>query len=125
MEAKELRIGNLVYDTRTVGDRTGLPPVRNKTKITSIEEGSVYRYIEPIPLTPEILEKAGFVTSEELSYKTVYNLKGVEISLIKDKRILFDVDNGDFVFGFTKIKYIHQLQNLYFALTGEELEVNL
>ena len=28
-------------------------------------------------------------------------------------------------FLFKHIKYLHQLQNLYFALTGKELEVNL
>ena len=41
---------------------------------------------------------------------------------------LFDIlwqDKQDYPFyrnGFHTIKYVHQLQNLYFALTGEELE---
>ena len=31
----------------------------------------------------------------------------------------FDLDS------ICKVKYLHQLQNLYFALTGEELEIDL
>ena len=29
-----------------------------------------------------------------------------------------------YINGYHEIKYVHQLQNLYFALTGEELEIN-
>ena len=38
--------------------------------------------------------------------------------------VLFTNSDGDsFYLSDTKIKYLHELQNLYFALTGEELKV--
>lgn len=63
-------------------------------------------FLNPISLTEEILLKCGFEKTKEIDS---WELKG---------------------FGFVDIstpqcKYLHQLQNLYFALTGEELTINL
>lgn len=77
--------------------------------------------INGIPLTPEILEKAGFVIPAGNHSYTV-----VEDGVIKYK---FEMGfYHTFIIGntvFSHIKYVHQLQNLYFDLTGEELEINL
>lgn len=73
-----------------------------------------------IPLTEEWLVKFGFEKREDDFYKYplcidfIYSNLSV---LIYDGRNYF-VDSHD------KIKYVHQLQNLYFALTGEELSIN-
>lgn len=75
-------------------------------------EGCCY---EPILLTPEILEKAGFNNWDKSKYSN-------------DAICL--TSNGD---GFlylanqrhVNLFYIHQLQNLYFVLTGEELNIEL
>lgn len=81
---------------------------------------------EPIPITPEILEKAGF---EKKRYNDHYSCycKGDFVfpytgkyffhCTYKEAR-LFDYSNKGEIL-------LHQLQNLYFALTGEELEINL
>lgn len=95
-----------------------------------------YKYIhlfEPIPITPEILEKCGF------EYKPC----GISGSDMWQGMGFWNIKNCDWVSfrgGFfrtkpieliltgyfnSRIQYLHQLQNLYFALTGEELEVNL
>lgn len=83
----------------------------------------------PIPLTPEILERCGFE-------------KGFgEYALIQDSYPLRFREEGEkYILSFhyfgsngesneeeiiCEFKYLHQLQNLYFALTGQELEVNL
>lgn len=72
----------------------------------------------PIELTPEILEKAGF-RYDGYVWDT-------------EKVMLGDYKDGiHFCNGFSiinkgiKLEYVHQLQNLYFALTHQELNINL
>lgn len=77
--------------------------------------------IEPIPLTEQILVDCGFELDETatdfLLDKTVTKKDfGIYISATT-----FDFYNG--IFSQT-IKSLHQLQNLYFALTGAELTYN-
>ena len=77
--------------------------------------------IEAIELTEEILLKCGFVKIEN-NWKVLdivfaslgwERLAGMVLTLEHESVYL------------PHIKYLHQLQNLYFALTGEELEINL
>ncbi len=81
-------------------------------------------YINPIPLTPEILEKCGFEKKYSHSNLSKYVGNGT----------LYwnDVMSLSYAFGhdyeeepIEHTQYLHQLQNLYFALTGEELKINL
>ena len=71
----------------------------------------------PIPLTEEWLGKFGFEKYNNSWWKY-------------DKNGAFDISNNFDAFGFKtciwssdRINYVHQLQNLYFALTGDELEI--
>lgn len=73
---------------------------------------------QPIPLTPEILIAAGFDVDND--------------GFLKKKNIFYWLDIGvlQISVGYTPIincpcKYVHQLQNLMFALTGSELEIVL
>lgn len=67
--------------------------------------------IEPIPLTEEWLVKLGF---EKILWDdfTFFRNKGLDI----------EIHNGGF-YANRKIENVHTLQNLYFALTGEELTI--
>lgn len=71
---------------------------------------------ESIPLTPEWLERFGFLKDDLLDDWYILGFNGITLS-------------GNFIFtieiGTTKIilKYVHQLQNLYQALTQKELEL--
>jgi len=71
--------------------------------------------LDPIPLTEEILLKARFMSHKEgvfIIWKRLsLNLIGTTFHYSRDKRV--------------KIQYVHQLQNLYFVLTGAELQINL
>lgn len=89
--------------------------------------------IKPIPLTEEILLKCGFVCFAEsevskgfsIGTNPVTNDHMVTLTWLKD---IFknNLDNYPFFKnGHHVIKHLHQLQNLYFALTGQELEVKL
>lgn len=82
--------------------------------------------IEPIPLTPEILLKAGFKgripdSEQVLSWR---NGNKVILNCYKTE------PNKYFVYPALweptlKIEFIHQLQNLIYSLTGVELEIKL
>jgi hypothetical protein len=74
----------------------------------------------PIPLTPEILEKCGFQKHEvnEGIYITLWLgiLREVEQNVWRIDRLDFPGRDA---------RYLHQLQNLYFALMRTELEIKL
>ena len=85
-------------------------------KETGCEFGAkVESEVEPIQLTEDILLKCGF------SKANGYKQGGYEITTYEDGYIL---DNGYQIMGKTFF-YLHQLQNLYFALTNEELNIEL
>lgn len=93
-----------------------------------------FHVIEPIPLTPEILEAAGF---KEYSgkhfdgwahygeYKGNSPFEdGFVATLVIDDRNRPRTEIQELIIG-RQLQYLHQLQNLYFALTGQELEIKL
>ncbi len=80
----------------------------------------------PIPLTPEILEKCGWVWNEECNSFEKYPNGDARMNLQKK------FNGGYTMFNYVikaliceNIWHLHQLQNLYFALTGTELEISL
>ena len=106
MKAEELRIGNLVIYGGSV------------VKMNLHEFTHFLRFPEtymPITLTEEILLKCGFVNWDKVD--DCYIIKGLIIWKCNEMFLCYK--NG------VHIKYLHQLQNLYFALTNEELEINL
>ena len=76
----------------------------------------------PIPLTEEWLLKFGFGKSEEHEYGcNTHEIFGFYYDYHFNKFYL-DTPNEQVCIPF--IKYVHQLQNLYFSLCGKELEIN-
>ena len=100
MKASELRIGNIVK--QGIIESIGISLIQVSDTIYESE------VIEPIQLTEEWLLKFGF----RKVYKTCYQYKDF---ILDDRFIMMDIDIT------IQLKYVHQLQNLYFALTGEEL----
>lgn len=87
---------------------------------------------EPIPLTPEWLERFGFkkyIYHEERNLRHAYIIPNEaleHIVLIPFADGHGVVENNFCIKDQRKspmIKHVHQLQNLYFALTGEELKI--
>jgi len=128
MESNELRIGNYIKHTESnrVGAVTGLQ--ENIIDCTNGFDGSLYS--EPIPLTEEWLLKFGFEKKTELLgfgsvESTFYELNNDRIYLLRKG---FEYERTPTLksnerFNLCKVyNYVHQLQNLYFALKGEELE---
>ena len=110
MDANELRIGNWVKeeDGRFVYIHDTL----------GIDHHSQFH---PIPLTPEILEKAGFEKDEDFEGRFHHVNKIVTVEF--EDGIIRWMDNT-YIYH-QEIKHLHKLQNLYFAIIGDELEINL
>ena len=119
MKANELRIGNLAIDmfTKELLICCGIycEPNGSNAKIEfSVLDRTKYPLpngwkAEPIRLTEEWLLKFGY----DLITENHYAISGHLIWICND---LFICDKNGII-----LKHVHQLQNLYFALTNEEL----
>lgn len=132
MKATELRIGNWVM---------GNKPFQVTGSLIALYEGrqklhhDTRTLPEPIPLTTEWLEKFGF-DKWSWGYEKNWFISNNGFDRY-DVRFIIDVNEGfksvDFIatirYEYLKpefatlrrVTYVHQLQNLYFALTGQEL----
>jgi len=109
MNASELRIGNLVYIL-------GLDVPIDIGRLQAISEGD--KFYKPILLTKEWLRKFGFdwdgygeFLKEGLLIDCEYTDKGKWAAMFNMISIPYEIE------------YVHQVQNLYFALYAEELEI--
>ena len=116
----ELRIGNWVQFRHT--ETPVLITLADFVREYTEEHLEDY---EPIPLTEEWLERFGF---DEDGFKQ-YEFINWGIKVKKDPHAISET-NWIVFHGFmnqfseiVSLKHVHQLQNLYFALTGEELEL--
>jgi hypothetical protein len=120
IDPKELRLDNWVEYTPFTGiaehiqiNVFNFADLTGQTDAAKPEWKSRYN---PIPLTPEILEKCGF---ENNGFYCTHSDPYMEISPSATGFIL-SVNCSEYEIGET-FNHLHQLQNLYFALTGEEL----
>lgn len=122
--AAELRIGNVLKEGEVISIKDKSLACRRETGQTF---GFEIRHANPIKLTPELLEKCGFefyhIGHNDFGLVGGFTgAKGIIINQYKDGIFGFDYGEEGNV---TELIYLHQLQNLYFALTGEELTINL
>lgn len=120
MKASELRIGNLVYvgnKLRHVCGTIDKTIQHNYHPQNSTYSENYENECEPIPLTEEWLVKFGF----ENFYNEFLSSNGYFDLIFNDDKVSLRVE-GQWLS--LEIKYVHQLQNLYFALTNEELTLN-
>ena len=125
MRASELRIGNYIKarKTTTIDENVVL---LDGLQFLDLMMSSNIKYFEPIPLTEQWLIDFGFKEDTDNSF--VFN----NLSIFLDKRFkenmyLETKESG--IFGGVswnkidglKLKHVHQIQNLYFALTQKEL----
>lgn len=138
MDSRELRIGNYVDCNGIVSEivETRTNYVRLKYFREDVEKEHISlvlldERVKEIPLTEEWLLKFGFEKIES-DYRIqiqkddsqgnsdywIYVDSGIDNETNKFKVMLVSGEGDWFT---TKNKYVHQLQNLYYALTGEEL----
>jgi hypothetical protein len=109
MDVTELRIGNLF---QTIGTETRKVTIEQLVRIKRMP--NLYN---PIPLTEEWLLKFGFLKEGEHGVCIAYG----EWEIITENKTYFMVHESSKGFVLPLFE-VHQLQNLYHALTGEELK---
>jgi len=145
MEAKELRVGNYVQ----------YPNLKRPIRVSIIDttETTTNTKAQPIPLTEEILLKCGFKERHLVQWngngadyqpENVYTQQRdftVNHFIVRYETFVANGEQstnmccgliGDWYEKISfdslliyELEYLHQLQNLYFALTNEELTINL
>jgi len=125
MKANELRIGNyLLLCNEIVNISAGFIADYDFSKRNKFNENTPIREndVSPIPLTEEWILKFGF--EKEFEHIFIFpNNMSIRIVGYAWNIQMFDLCCEWYDTPIRSIKYIHQLQNLYFALTGEELEL--
>ena len=145
LRATDLRIGNWIADHNeekrffkveqiTYSDKSNVYYIHYNNGCTKCQ----VKYLDPIPLSEEVLLKCGF---EKYQWQNAMYIKTVfghlYLHFYKDriitsfKSITYDYEGQKMKsLGFIgrkesveNIIYLHQLQNLFYSLTGEELEV--
>ena len=125
MKAIELRIGNYVFNTTLVGIREVTSISKESVGLKIPNNGlSIYPYyigeLEPVWLNKDLLTKLGFYQmykNESVPGLGVYVKDSVKIALSCSGWYCY-VDNQHITPAY---KYVHELQNLFYALTGKEL----
>lgn len=126
IKAVDIMIGNYIRD---IWSDNGF------FKVTEIRKDKVYygncfkaKYedLRPIPLTEDILLKAGFRKRKMSGYDThfIYSLfiGGETIGITA----IYNADFSIMLHGVARgVKYLHRLQNIIKIITGNELEINL
>lgn len=131
MKTEELRIGNYMQ----YRDKSRLLQVCNIGLLgfeTVDENGLLYGSDDildynPISLTEEWLFDFGFKNTEIGVFEIKVLSRG-SINIHTNRMDIKFVElgtTGHYLFGVVDIKYVHQLQNLYFALTGKELTIKV
>lgn len=138
MDAKELRIGNLIEKDGVIWQIFGIRVNEIIVSNYPDDNNMMDCYIDktsPIPLTEEWLKKFGFelictdgghfAIKHPRGYKDMYKIHIYQT--IGDK---WHLSFSDALIGkdrdyqtCTTIQHVHQLQNLIYALTGEELTI--
>ena len=129
MEAKNLRIGNFIasgsnpknIETWVIGKVHSISSMDSEFEQIEIEteEGFTWFFKDNyfgIPLTEKWLIDLGFRKDEETNYRW-----------FMEDWLAYDLDDNCIRISdsweFGKRKYVHELQNLFFAITGRELEL--
>lgn len=125
MKTQELRIGNLLQSKVQLNFTDLKIPKYAMVDIVMLMDlqrlGADKWAFEPIPITEEWLLRFGFAFNSD---NDEFQLSPVALDCIRTGRY-----RGKWITLYkktvieTEIKYAHQLQNIYFALTGKELPI--
>lgn len=130
IDAKDLRVGNWVWYKEYPCKVDAICDLPNKKEVSIKGDHLLgelkFQEIDPIPLSTELLIKCGFkYTGYGYDFPDKWRLyldfycKGKFGIFVKQGDRSSDISIGG------DIKYVHQLQNLTYCLTGIELNIKL
>lgn len=116
VKSNELRVGNWIFIDN--GEKPKYAYQVTAHDIEEIEGNGEDCF--PIPLTEEKLLKSGFIQIEDEEMNSGWYRK---TSTNSDNFIIWNFDGVLTLNGYSDapLLYLHQLQNLYYAITGNEL----
>ncbi len=113
IQKNELRVGNILIhplkDNQVFVIKSG----------ADIDEIYTMQELKGYYLTPELLKKCGFEYTA--SFGECRYTKG-ELQMDENFNPLVQ-DGDEYLYYGKRVEFLHELQNLYFALTGEELPI--
>lgn len=116
IKSNEVRIGNWVKDSASVPFQIEPSDIVALKQMEVAGKDSIH--YSPIPLTEEWILKLGFMLWKDGVYKIHWGRNGIEfIMKYPDKLWYYETGNNSS----KHIEYVHQLQNIHFALTEREL----
>ena len=145
LQAKELRFGNkvqtihgevitvqqilsntLIYDTqikvnREIVSARGAFKTAYTTQVIEMVKEADFQEINPILLTPKVLEKCGLRNFIREEWILSLGKSHIDFEFLADGVLRLRPPYPCRI----NIQYVHQLQNLLFAITGHELEVDM
>ena len=129
INANELRRGNVITYIKNNKKKQVVVSGIATTMIACKECAAGFEHFEPIPINEDWLLKRGFV--KNIYDSTVCSLDWFDLAygygynaVEQNWYFAMDFENGNgYSCLYQPLKHVHQLQNLYFALTGEELKI--
>jgi hypothetical protein len=126
-----LRIGNIIH-FEDVDGQVETKVTWEDLKWASVNEKTFNEFHKPIPLTEEWLLRLGFeFIIDKNGFKA---LKKALNSLNQDWEMFYEINESKHSFYLINdsnetlhlkhVRHVHSLQNLYFSLSGEELQLN-
>jgi len=137
MQPHELRVGNLVGYNELIGailqiNWDAIELLTQEYVSGVYAPGMIYETVRPIPLTKEWCLKLGFVEQENhvglIARSPGYPSQRFDIDYWEQESEIF-MKSGRWkrynmnCFKMRHIKHVHEIQNLYYVLTGEELSL--
>ena len=134
LRAKDLMIGDWAYIYHPTQERTPvkvdgvwIETIEHIDNGLTREDSPMFRIVEPVPLTPEILEKNGFTKSERYEvWKIISDDYELRITPWRVAVIFLDEDGSDKEeFSAPRPKYLHELQRALRCVGLFELANNI
>ena len=124
MKENDIRIRNklLLYNEVVKVTEIGFKDDDFYLRVEGKKNGYYIDQFEPIEITEDILLDKGFKKRGQFWFDLYLDeITKLTLSWYVDGRIDFEISINKICFDISHIKYLHQLQNLYFTLTNKEL----
>jgi hypothetical protein len=129
IKTKELRLGNTILSWENGLQGKPAPVTLGILKtLSQLKHGMEYLMVKPIQLSPEVLKDAGFEDGLTFGNKKFFfkQLNADTLLCIPEDnlKVCALYQNNQMIYlPYEKYSYLHQLENLFQSMTGEELTV--